>query len=145
MGDAQPEIALRDGEGNVLWAGSQEDFHSRKHGIIQAVGAALGEARGGGMPKDDSKMKETEADIHVRERSYRVSAQELAAFVERIEALAQDKAEIQDAIKDIYAEAKARGYDTKCIRKLIAERKRDATDVAEEQAVMDLYREALGR
>lgn len=96
------------------------------------------------MPKDDTKMKETEGDIRVREKTYRVAANELRQFVERVEHLEGEKAEIADAIKEVYSEAKARGYDTKCIRKLIAERKRDKDDLAEEQAVMSFYREALG-
>jgi len=89
-------------------------------------------------------MKETDADRDVRDKAYRVTASELRQFIERFEKLAEEKAEIGDQQKLVMAEAKARGYDTKAIRKIIAERKRDKDDLAEEQAVMELYREALG-
>jgi uncharacterized protein (UPF0335 family) len=74
-----------------------------------------------------------------------LSAQdELQAFIERIEQVDAEKAELARTQKEIYAEAKGRGYDTKAMRKLVAERKRDPDDLAEEIAVLDMYREALG-
>jgi uncharacterized protein (UPF0335 family) len=73
-----------------------------------------------------------------------VSTRELRAFVERYETLQADKDSIAKEQKEVMAEAKARGYDTKVLRRLIALRKRDADDVAEEEAVLDLYRSALG-
>lgn len=76
--------------------------------------------------------------------SYRVSADELRAFVERIERLDAEKKDLAEAQKEVMAEAKGRGYDTKVIRKIIAMRKRDAQDLAEEEAVLDMYKEALG-
>lgn len=84
-------------------------------------------------------MNETSSDI-----SYRVSADELRAFIERIERLDAEKKDLADAQKEVMAEAKGRGYDTKVIRKVVAMRKRDAQDLAEEEAVMDMYKEALG-
>lgn len=144
-GGLDHKVDLRSGDGKVLFAGTSSEFKAGCETVARKVRGHIRAKREGRMPKDDSKMKETEGDIHVRERSYRVSAGELAQFVERIESLAVDKAEIQQAIKEVYAEAKERGYNTKCIRKLIAERKRDASDVDEEQVVMDLYRRALGR
>jgi len=84
-------------------------------------------------------MNETSSDI-----SYRVSADELRAFIERIERLDAEKKDLADAQKEVMAEAKGRGYDTKVIRKVIAMRKRDAQDLAEEEAVMEMYKEALG-
>ncbi|RMC33734.1 DUF2312 domain-containing protein [Paracoccus alkanivorans] len=77
-------------------------------------------------------------------KAYSVAAAELRQFIEQIESGEAEKKEAADRIKEIYAEAKARGYDAKAIRKLIAERKRDKNDLAEEQAILDLYREALG-
>lgn len=74
-----------------------------------------------------------------------VTAGELRRFVETIEAQNERKAEIAAEQKETYAEAKGRGYDTKVIRKLIAERKRKPDDLAEEQAVLELYRNALAR
>jgi len=54
------------------------------------------------------------------------------------------KKDIADAQKEVMAEAKGRGYDTKVMRKVIAIRKRDANDLAEEEAVLDMYKSALG-
>ncbi|ANB36183.1 hypothetical protein A6024_11770 [Rhodovulum sulfidophilum] len=89
-------------------------------------------------------MKETAEDEAVREKTYRVVADELRGFIERFETLAEEKAAIGDQQKAVMAEAKARGYDTKALRRLIALRKRHAEDIAEEEAVLQLYREALG-
>lgn len=76
--------------------------------------------------------------------SYRVTSNELRQFVERIERLDAEKKDIAEQQKEVMAEAKARGYDTKVLRKVIALRKRDANDVAEEEAVLEMYKEALG-
>lgn len=76
--------------------------------------------------------------------SYRVTAEELRQFVERFERLEQEKKDIADQQKEVMAEAKSRGYDTKVMRKVIAMRKRDKDDIAEEEAVLEMYREALG-
>mgnify|MGYP002623415384 CR=1 FL=1 len=95
------------------------------------------------MP-DGTAMKETEADRAVADRAYRVTADELRGFVERYERLAAEKTEIADGQKAVMADAKARGYDTRALRKIIALRKRDKDDIAEEEAVIALYREALG-
>ena len=76
--------------------------------------------------------------------SYKVTAEELRQFVERIERLDADKAEIAAQRKEVIEEAKSRGYDAKAIRKIVAIRKRHADDVAEEEAILSMYREALG-
>jgi len=78
------------------------------------------------------------------DNTYRVTADELRQFVERFERLESDKKDILDHQKDVMAEAKGRGYDTKVIKKIIAIRKRDADDLAQEEAVTELYKEALG-
>ena len=78
------------------------------------------------------------------DQTNRVAAKELRQFVERYERLDAEKRDIADQQKEVMAEAKARGYDTKVMRKVIALRKRDANDIAEEEAVLDLYKEALG-
>ena len=80
----------------------------------------------------------------VTDTTYRVTADELRQFIERIERLDAEKADIADQQKEVMAEAKSRGYDTKVLRKLIAIRKRDKDDLAEEEAVLDMYRQALG-
>lgn len=76
--------------------------------------------------------------------TYRVTADELRQFVERVERLDAEKKDLAEQQKEVMAEAKARGYDTKVLRKIIALRKRDKDDLAEEEAVLELYKEALG-
>lgn len=78
------------------------------------------------------------------DNAYRASAEQIRAFIERFERLDAEKRDIVEQQKEVMAEAKSTGYDTKVLRKIIAERKRDADDVAEEQAVFEMYREALG-
>ena len=76
--------------------------------------------------------------------SYRVAADELRQFVERFENLETEKRNITDQQKEIMAEAKSRGYDTKIMRKLVVLRKRDLQDLAEEEAILSMYKSALG-
>jgi uncharacterized protein (UPF0335 family) len=78
------------------------------------------------------------------EATQRVAASELRQFIERFERLESEKKDIADQQKEVMAEAKARGYDTRVMRKLIALRKRDSDEIAEEEAVLDLYKQALG-
>lgn len=79
-----------------------------------------------------------------KDNAYRATADELRQFIERFERLAAEKSDLTDQQKEVMSEAKSRGYDTKCLRKIIALRKRDKDDIAEEEAVLDMYREALG-
>ena len=76
--------------------------------------------------------------------NYRVTAGELRQFVERFERLDEEKKAIAEQQKEVMAEAKGRGYDVKVLRKIIALRKRDENDIAEEEAVLEMYKEALG-
>ncbi len=76
--------------------------------------------------------------------TYKVAAGELRQFIERFERLEAEKKDLAEQQKEVMAEAKARGYDTKVMRKVIALRKRDADDIAEEEAVLEMYKEALG-
>ncbi|MBL4917128.1 DUF2312 domain-containing protein [Szabonella alba] len=76
--------------------------------------------------------------------SYSVTAEELRQFVERAEQLAAEKKDLAEQEKELFAEAKGRGYDTKVLRKVIALRKRKPDEIAEEEAVMELYKAALG-
>ncbi|WP_210485434.1 DUF2312 domain-containing protein [Microvirga antarctica] len=73
-----------------------------------------------------------------------VAGDQLKAFIERLERLEEEKAGISADIKEVYLEAKANGFDTKIIRKIIALRKRDYAERQEEDAVLDLYMQALG-
>lgn len=75
--------------------------------------------------------------------AYNVTADELRQFVERIEQLNAEKKDILENIKEVYAEAKGRGYDTKVIRAVIARRKKDADDIAEFEAILEMYLAAL--
>lgn len=75
--------------------------------------------------------------------SNRANAAELRAIIERIERLEAEKQDAADMQKEVYAEAKGNGYDTKIIRKVVARRKRDRADLAEEAAVLELYEAAL--
>ena len=84
------------------------------------------------------------SDTTAPETSYRVTADELRQFIERYERLESEKKDIADAQKEVMAEAKARGYDTRVMRKVISLRKRDKDDIAEEEAVLEMYKEALG-
>lgn len=76
--------------------------------------------------------------------AYSVAADELRQFIERYERLAAEKADLTTDQKEVMAAAKGRGYDTKVIRKIIALRKREPDKVAEEEAVLAIYKAALG-
>jgi len=80
----------------------------------------------------------------VQQSQYRVTSSELRAFVERFERLEVEKKDIADHQKEVMAEAKSRGYDTKILRKIVALRKKDPEEISEEEAVLELYKDALG-
>ena len=69
---------------------------------------------------------------------------ELIQFVERYERMDEERQNRVNDLKEIMAEAKSRGYDTKVLKKVIALRKRDRDDLAEEEALLEIYRDALG-
>jgi uncharacterized protein (UPF0335 family) len=73
-----------------------------------------------------------------------VTADELRQFVERIEQLDAEKRDIAELRKEVMAEAKGRGYDTAVIRALVTLRRKRPDEVAEFEAVLELYRAALG-
>ena len=75
---------------------------------------------------------------------YTVTADELRQFIERFERLEIEKKDIADQQKEVMAEAKSRGYDTRIMRKIVSLRKRDLEDVAEEEAILTMYKTALG-
>ena len=76
--------------------------------------------------------------------TYSVAADQLRSIIERFERLEEDKKAVTDDMKEVMAEAKANGYDTKILRKIIAVRKQDAGERAEQAAMFALYCEALG-
>lgn len=74
---------------------------------------------------------------------YEVTGNELLQFIQQYEHLEVEKKDIADQQKEIMAEAKGRGYDTKVMRKLMAERKRDKDELAEEETIMEMYKAAI--
>jgi len=75
---------------------------------------------------------------------YAVTADELRQFIERFEQLDSEKKDVAEQQKELMAEAKGRGYDTRVLRQVIALRKRKPDELAEEEAVLELYKTALG-
>ena len=78
------------------------------------------------------------------ETSQTVAAGQLRAFIERVERLEEDKKAIAEDIKEVYGEMKATVFDTKAVRKIVAMRKKDQAERQEEEAIIDLYKNALG-
>jgi uncharacterized protein (UPF0335 family) len=73
-----------------------------------------------------------------------VAQDQLRAFIERIERLEEEKAAIAEDIKEVYAEAKGNGFDTKVLRKIVSIRKQDHNERMEQEALLELYMTALG-
>lgn len=76
--------------------------------------------------------------------TYNVAADELRQFIERYEHLEAEKHDISEQQKEVMREAKGRGYDTKVMKRVMRDRKRDKDDLAEEAAVYEMYVAALG-
>ena len=93
---------------------------------------------------DKPRMKEDPDFRKHNNHAFAVTADELRQFIERFEHLDAEKRDIAEQQKDLMAEAKGRGYDTRVMRMVVALRKRKPDDLAEEQAVLDLYKSALG-
>jgi uncharacterized protein (UPF0335 family) len=73
-----------------------------------------------------------------------VAGEELKQFVERIERLEEEKKSISDDVRDVYAEAKGRGFDVKAIRSIVRLRAKEPQEREEEEAILELYKSALG-
>lgn len=69
---------------------------------------------------------------------------QLRTIIERIERLEEDKAGVMNDLKEVYAEAKGNGFDTKVLRKVVRMRKQDKAKLSEEEALIDLYLSAIG-
>ena len=80
----------------------------------------------------------------ITETSQTVAAGQLRAFIERIERLEEEKKTIADDIKEVFAEMKGTGFDTKAVRAIIRLRKQDQAERQEAEAILDLYMAALG-
>ena len=76
--------------------------------------------------------------------AYTVTADELRQFIERFEQLDSERKDLAEQQKELMAEAKGRGYDTRILKMVVALRKRKPDDLAEEEAVLEVYKAALG-
>ena len=73
-----------------------------------------------------------------------IAGDRLKSFIERIERLEEEKRALAEDIKEVYAEAKGTGFDTRIMRQIIRLRKRDKDDLDEEETLLDVYKRALG-
>lgn len=73
-----------------------------------------------------------------------IASEHLRSYIDRIERLEEEKAGLAADIREIYAEAKGNGFDAKTMRKIVSLRKLDQSDLNEQDALLDLYRRALG-
>jgi len=89
-------------------------------------------------------MPATAAAAKKEETAHRFAKDQLRAFVERVERLEEEKKTISDDIRDVYAEAKAVGYDVKALRSIVRLRKQDADERKEYETVLETYMHALG-
>jgi uncharacterized protein (UPF0335 family) len=88
------------------------------------------------MPATAAAVKEAPAT--------RFAKDHLRAFVERIERLEEEKKAIADDVRDVYAEAKANGFDVKALRNVVRLRKQDVDERKEQEAILETYLHALG-
>lgn len=85
-----------------------------------------------------------EDENEVTNSAQTVAAGQLRAFIERVERLEEEKKTIADDIKDVYAEMKGTGFDTKTVRTIIKMRKQDQAERQEAESILELYMTALG-
>jgi uncharacterized protein (UPF0335 family) len=78
------------------------------------------------------------------EAVHRFAKDQLKAFVERVERLEEEKKAIADDVRDVYAEAKANGFDVKALRAVVRLRKQDVDERKEQEAILETYLHALG-
>lgn len=89
-------------------------------------------------------MSEAIAQSNDNQPSSAIAAGQLRSFIERIERLEEEKKALAGDIREVYAEAKANGFDPKIMRQVVRIRTMDKEDRAEQEAVLDLYLSALG-
>jgi uncharacterized protein (UPF0335 family) len=93
----------------------------------------------------NGRRDERQAEAFTQEETGEgVAAEELKQFIERIERLEEEKKAIADDCKDVYAEAKGRGFDTKAIRSIVRLRAKEPHEREEEEAILELYKSAIG-
>ena len=73
-----------------------------------------------------------------------IAGERLKSFIERVERLEEEKRALAEDIKEVYAEAKGTGFDTKIMRQLVKLRRMDKDDVDEQETLLDIYKRALG-
>lgn len=73
-----------------------------------------------------------------------IGAEQLRSYIERIERLEEEKAALAADIREVYAEAKGNGFETKVMRQVVKLRKMDSSDRQEQEELLDLYKRALG-
>lgn len=100
----------------------------------QGRGRAVAEQAGAGLDAKSAANVEAAG----------IAADRLRSLVERIERLEEEKKALGDDIKEVYAEAKGTGFDTKIMRQVIRLRKMDGDDRQEQETLLDLYKQALG-
>jgi uncharacterized protein (UPF0335 family) len=88
------------------------------------------------MPASAAALKE--------EPAHRFAKDQLKAVIERIERLEEEKKAISDDVRDVYAEAKANGFDVKALRSIVRLRKQDVDERKEQDAILETYMHALG-
>jgi len=84
------------------------------------------------------------AAVKDEQAAHRFAKDHLKAFVERVERLEEEKKTIADDIRDVYAEAKANGFDVKALRTVVRLRKQDVNERKEQEAILETYLHALG-
>jgi uncharacterized protein (UPF0335 family) len=87
--------------------------------------------------KDDADFRKH------NQKATEAAAEELRRFVSALEALDMEMADLQRERKDVFTVVRSKGYDVKALRKVVAERKRDAAELAEEREIMALYQQLL--
>ena len=93
---------------------------------------------------DEAHTSDGKARPNDDNEAYGIAAGELRQFIEQYEQLEAEKKDVAEQQKELMSEVKARGYDAKAFKKIVAERKRDKGDIAEEEAILEMYRAALG-
>ena len=89
-------------------------------------------------------MANDNPDLDGGDNAEAIAKDQLRAFVERIERMEEEKSAIATDIREIYAEAKGNGFDTKVLRQVVKIRKQDRSEYMEQQSILDLYLSALG-
>lgn len=96
------------------------------------------------LPSPPAHAAKTAEMYTEKEMGIGVAGDRLRSLVDRIERLENERKDLSADIKDIYAEAKSAGFDTKVLRQLIRVRKKEPGEVEEEETLLDLYRRAIG-